>query len=212
MAKLYFLGGEDLAKRDSEEINKKAFADAGGAPIALVFIGWASKSVDESDKYRRIIVDYFKEIGARKIVFAELTDSVEAIDGKMKNADLVYLPGGDPILLVERIKKKGVEALLRRFGNVILGNSAGALALCKDYSIVRGEAHEETATASGVGLVDFCVDVHYDSSKDKKLIELSKNKRIFGIPERGALVCDENGISFIGDVYLFYRNKKTLCS
>jgi peptidase E len=212
MAKLYFLGGEDLVKRDSEEVDKRAFADAGGAPVALVFIGWASKSVDKSEKYRRIIVDYFKEVGAREILFAELADSLEAIDRKMKKADLIYLPGGDTRLLIERIKKKGVEALLRRYDKVILGNSAGALALCKNCLIVSGEAHEKTSTVSGIGLVDFCIDVHYDSSKDKRLMELSKNRRIYAIPERGALVCDENSISNIGDVNVFYRGKKTKCS
>jgi peptidase E len=211
MAKVYFLGGEDLAKRDSEQIDKKAFADAGGAPIVLVFIGWASKSVDETEKYRRIIVDYFKEVGAKEIVFAELSDSLEAIDNKMENANLVYLPGGDPELLVERIKKKGVEALLRRYDKVILGNSAGALALCGDCLIVSGETPEETSMISGVGIVDFCVDVHYNSSKDKKLMELSKSRRIYAIAERSALVCDENEISFFGTVHLFFRGKKTQC-
>jgi len=212
MPKLYFLGGEDLANRDSEQIDKKAFADAGCAPIVLVFIGWASKSVDETEKYRRIIVDYFEEVGAKKIVFAELSDSLEAIDNKMRHADVIYLPGGDPRLLVERIKKKGVEALLRRYDKVILGNSAGALALCGDCLIVGSErAHEETTMISGVGVVDFCVDVHYNSSKDRKLMELSKDRRIFAVAERSALVRDEVGLSFFGTVYLFYRGKKTQC-
>jgi peptidase E len=211
MAKLYFLGGEDLAKRDSEQIDKKAFADAGGAPTVLVFIGWTSKSVHETEKYRRITFDYFKEIGAKKIVFAELSDSFEAIDTKMEDADLVYLPGGDPKLLVERIKKKGVDALLRRYDRVILGNSAGALALCGDCLIVGGEPPEETIMISGVGVVDFCVDVHYNSSKDKKLMELSKSRRVYAIAERSALVCDETEISFFGTVHLFFRGKKTQC-
>jgi hypothetical protein len=37
MTKLYFLGGEDVRKRDSKEINKKAFADTSGASIVLIF-------------------------------------------------------------------------------------------------------------------------------------------------------------------------------
>jgi len=37
MVILYFLGGEDIVKRDSREINKKAFIDAGGAPVVLIF-------------------------------------------------------------------------------------------------------------------------------------------------------------------------------
>jgi len=211
MAKLYFLGGENLEKRDSEQINRKAFADARGAPIMLVFNSWTSKSADEIEKYRRLTVDYFMEIGAKKIVFAELSDSLEAIKNKMKNADLVYLPGGDTKLFLERIKKKGVETLLRKYDKVIIGNSAGALALCGNCSVVEDE-NQETQVISGVGIVHFCVDVHYNPSKDKKLMELSKSKRIYAIAEGSALVHDKGEISFFGTVNLFYRSKKTQCS
>ena len=212
MAKLYFLGGEDLVKRDSENINKKAFVDAGGMPIVLVFIGWASKSVVETEKYRRIIVNYFNDIGAKKIVFAELSDSLEVIGNKMENADLIYLPGGDTKLLIERIKKKGVETLLRRYGKIIIGNSAGALILCSDCLITDNKTLEETTIVPGVGLVDFCVDVHYNSSRDKELMELSKHRRIYAIAEKSALVYDDVRTSFLGSVYLFFKRKKTQCS
>lgn len=210
MAKLYFLGGEDLARRDSEGINKEAFADAGGAPVVLVFIGWASQSVDKTEKYRGVIVDYFKEVGAKKTEFAELLDSLETIEEKMENSDLIYLPGGDTKLLAERIRKKGIDTLLRRYDKVIVGNSAGALVLCPDCLIEDDEAHEETAF-SGVGLVDFCVSVHYDSLKDKKLLELSKSRKIYAIAERSALAHDTSGLSFFGIVYMFYKGKKASC-
>lgn len=211
MAKLYFLGGEDLTKRDSKEINKSAFIDAGGTPIALVFIGWTSKTPDKSEEYRLIITKYFEELGASEIVFAELADSTEAIAAKMDRSDLVYLPGGDTRVLVERLKKTKVDALLRRYGKTIIGNSAGALALCRDCLIVKDSRSLETLILPGVGLVDFCVDVHYNSSKDKELEELSKKRKIYAIPERGALIYDEGGLSFVGKVCLFHRGKKTTC-
>jgi peptidase E len=211
MAKLYFLGGEDLTKRDSKEINKRAFIDAGGAPIALVFIGWTSKSSDKSEKYRRIITEYFEELGASEIVFAELADSTEAIAAKMDRSDLVYLPGGDTRVLIERLKKTKVDALLRKYGKTIIGNSAGALALCRDCLIVKNSGSLETLILPGVGLVDFCVDVHYNSSKDKELEELSKKRKIYAIPETGALIYDEGDLSFAGKVCLFHRGRKTTC-
>jgi len=211
MAKLYFLGGEDLGKRDCEQINKKAFADAGGTPSVLVFIGWASKSLDETEKYRHIIMAYFREMGAKKIVFAELSDSLETVENKMKNADLIYLPGGDTELLVETIKKKGLETMLRKYDKVIVGNSAGALALCEDCLIAGAGSPEESAVRSGLGIVDFCVDVHYNPSRDSRLSELSKKRRIYAVAEKSALICDEARISFSGMVYLFDKGKKIQC-
>lgn len=210
MTKLYFLGGEDIVKRDSREINKKAFIDAGGAPMALIF-NWTAESVDKTDKYRKIMADYFEELGASKIEFAEYSDSLEEITEKINDSDLIYLPGGVTRILVERIKNAKVDILLRKYNKVIIGNSAGALALCKDYILTRGKHNPVTTAISGFGLVDFSLKVHYDASKDEELRKLSTKRKIYAIPERCALVYDDGSLSFIGNVYLFYEGKKTKC-
>jgi hypothetical protein len=62
---------------------------------------------------------------------------------------------------------------------------------------------------AGIRLVDFSVKVHYHSSRDSELKELSREGRIYGIPERSALVYDNGALSFIGDVYLFKDGEKT---
>jgi len=210
MTRLYFLGGEDIVKRDSKEINKKAFTDAGGAPVVLVF-PWTAESVDKADKYRKTMIDYFKELGASKIEIAEPSDLLEEIAEKINGSDLIYLPGGDTKILVERIKNAKVDNLLRKYSKVMLGNSAGALAMCKDCILTKGKDNPVTTIISGFGLVDFSVDVHYDASKDEELKKLSTKRRIYAIPERCAVVYNNGNLSFIGDVYLFYGGKKTKC-
>ena len=218
MTKLYFLGGEDIIKRDLEEINKKAIADAGGAPAVLIF-PWTAESVDKADKFRKTMSDYFKDLGARKIEFAETSDSLQEIIEKVDASDLIYLPSGDTRLLVKRIEDAKVDSLLRKYGKVIIGNSAGALALCKDYVVIKGQDDApETGVAHGLGLVDFGVSVHYESlnmkysgpSPDKELKALSEKVKIkvYAIPEQCALIYDDGSLKFIGDIYLFYKGKK----
>jgi dipeptidase E len=210
MTKLYFLGGEDIAKRDSKEINKKAFVDAGGSPAVLIF-NWTTESVGKTDKYRNIMVDYFRELGASKIEFAETSDSFEEIAEKISNTDLIYLPGGITRILVERIRNAKAKSLLRKYNKVIIGNSAGALALCREYILTKNKHNPVTTVNFGFGLVDFSVSVHYDASRDEELGKLSTKRKIYAIPERCALVYDDGNLSFIGDVYLFYEGKKTRC-
>jgi len=210
MAKLYFLGGEDIAKRDSKEINKKAFIDAGGAPIVLIF-PWTAESVDKADKYRKIIADYFKELGASKIEFAESSDSREEIVAKIDRSDLIYLPGGVTRILVERVKNAKIDDLLRKYDKVIVGNSAGAMALCKDCILTKDKDNPATTIISGFGLVDFSCAVHYNTSKDEELRRLLTKRKIYAIPERCALVYDNGNLSFIGQVHLFYEGRKTIC-
>lgn len=210
MARLYFLGGEDVAKRDSKEINRKAFIDAGIVPVVLVF-PWTAESIDKPDKYRKMMADYFEELGASRIEFAEYSDSLEEIAEKVNSSDLIYFPGGVTRILVERIKNAKVDNLLRKYDKVIVGNSAGALALCKDCILTKDKDNPETTIISGFGLVDFSVEVHYNASNDRELKKLSKKRKIYALPERCALVCDNGNLSFIGNVYLFYEGKRTKC-
>jgi hypothetical protein len=76
MTKLYFLGGENVAKRDAKEVNAQAFQDAGGAPVVLV-VPWARPSFDASYKRRKRVVDYFRSLGASTVDFSEFSDSLE---------------------------------------------------------------------------------------------------------------------------------------
>jgi dipeptidase E len=208
MRRLYFLGGEDIVKRDSSQINKRAFVDAGGAPFVLV-LPWAAESIDKTYSCRKIMTDYFKDLGARTVDFAEYSDSVEEIAEKADRSDLIYIPGGFTRTLVKRMRNKNVDNLLRKYDKVIAGRSAGALALCKECILTRNRGNPETVIITGIRLVDFNVKVHYDPSRDDELKELSKEGKIYGIPERSALIYDDDSLSFIGHVYLFQNGKKT---
>jgi len=208
MTKLYFLGGEDVAKRDSKEINKKAFMEAGGTPVVLIF-NWSAESADKMEKYGKILVDYFGDIGASAVEFAERSDSLEEIAQKTKRSDLIYLPGGITTILLERILESKVDSLLREYDKIIVGNSAGALALGKDCILTRGKRNKRTVIIPGLGLVNFSVKVHYKTSKDNELKQLSYERKIYAIPERSALIYDRSHVSGIGDICLFQNGEKT---
>jgi peptidase E len=128
----------------------------------------------------------------------------------MQRSDLEYLPGGDTRILVERLRDTGVGSLLREYDRIIIGNSAGALALCPECILTKGREHPETEIFAGIGLVNFCVDVHYESSKDEELEKLSLKRKIYAVPERCALVYDDGKVSPIGKVYMFWKGQKAL--
>jgi peptidase E len=208
MAKLYFLGGENVAKRDSREINEAAFDDGGGAPAVVVF-PWARASFDQTYKRRKRLFDYFKSLGACTVDFADYSDTFEEITQKVECSDLIYLPGGVASVLVERLKNRSVDRLLRKYEGVVVGRSAGALALGKKCVVTKNRRIPTSEIISGIGLVDFSVKAHYKPSKDKALKRLSKEEKIYAIPERSALVYDEGCLSFMGEVYLFQNGEKT---
>jgi peptidase E len=209
MTKLYFLGGENVVKRDSKEINEAAFRDAGEAPAVVVF-PWARASFDQAYKRRKRLFDYFRSLGACSVDFADYSDTREEIIRKVECSDLIYLPGGRASVLVERLKNKSVDKLLRGYNGVVVGRSAGALALGKKCVITRNRRNPTSKLIRGIGLVDFSVKAHYKHLKDDALKRLSKQERIYAIPERSALIYEDGCLSFMGDVYLFQNGEKAL--
>jgi peptidase E len=220
MKKIYLLGGEELDARNSKEINQRIFADAGVSPKVLIFPWTSFKTTIKSNKYRKKMRDYFKEIGAREIDFVELSDSFHDVKRNIGATDIIYLPGGEPKYLVERMSKRKLIPLLNNCEGIVIGNSAGALSLCKKYAVIIGQrGRPRTKLESGLGLLNFGISVHYKSSRAKHLVESPENElkklskksdmKIFAIPEQCALIYDFMNLEFIGDIQLFYKGKQS---
>jgi peptidase E len=209
MAKLYLVGGENVTKRDSIEINEAAFLDAGETPNVVVF-PWAKASFDQAYKRRKQLFDYFRSLGACNVDFVDYSDAYQEIKRKVECSDLLYLSGGLTSVLVERLKNRNVDRLLRGYEGVVVGRSAGALALGKKCVITKNRRHPKSEMISGIGLVDFSLKAHYKPSRDDVLKLLSQKEKIYAIPERSALVYDDGCLSFMGEVYLFEDGEKTL--
>jgi dipeptidase E len=207
MAKLYFLGGENTAKRDSKEINEAAFRDAGKVPTIAVF-PWARPSFDRVYAHRKRLFDYFRSLGAGTIDFADYNETATEIESKIECSDLLYFSGGLASVLVERLKKKSLDRLLRKYEGIIVGRSAGALALCKKCVVTKNRYAPTSRMISGIGLVRFGLKAHYKPSKDNELKILSRSQKIYAIPERSALVYNNGALSFIGTVFLFQNGEK----
>jgi dipeptidase E len=208
MPKLYLLGGENVFKRSAREVNESAFQNAGEPLIVLVF-PWARASFDKGYKKRKTLVDYFISLGASTINFIEYSDSNEAIAKKMADSNIVYLTGGLASVLVERLKNMSIDHLLHDYRGVIVGRSAGALALCRKC-IITCRRNSEVKIINGLGLADLTLKVHYKPEKDSTLERLSRQEKIYAVPEGSALVYNNDACSFIGEVYLFENGKKRM--
>ena len=220
MRKLYLLGGEDLRKRSSQHIMKKAIEDA-GSNITILIFPWTGDRVDKEGEYRAIMSEYFMDMGAETIQFAEPWDPYGALVKKARSSHLIYLPGGNPQLLIDRMLISRGDEILAEFDGIIVGNSAGALALCKKYAAIvgQGEAHL-TRFFRGFGELDFAVAVHYqaenkdiDNSADNELLNLSDKSatKIYAIPEDSAITYYKGKLDFDGQVFQFYRGNRTQC-
>jgi dipeptidase E len=208
MPKYYLLGGENTLRRDAEEVNQKAFHDAGQAPKILVF-SWARASFDNTFAKTKIVFDYFRSLGASTVNNINYSSTSNEIKEKMTKSDLVYLTGGVPSVLVERLKKSNMSSLLENFEGVIVGRSAGALALCSKC-VITYRSNCAVKIIDGLGLVDITLKAHYKLGDDDKLKELSRDQDIFAAPQGSALVYDEDKLSAINNVYLFHNGEREI--
>ena len=153
------------------------------------------------------MADYLVSLGAGAVDFIEYSDSETTIVQKVESSDLIYLTGGLVNALVERLRKMRVDSLLRDYDGVIVGRSAGALALCKKCAITCRNS-QKVRLVEGLGLADLTLKAHYIPQKDSALQLLSKGQKIYAVPSRSAIVYEDGHCSFIGKAYLFENGKK----
>ena len=206
MPKLYLLGGENVFNRTAKEVNERAFQDA-GTPLVVVVFAWARASFDRDYKKRANLTDYFKSLGANTVEFIEYSYPKELIAQKIASSNLIYLTGGLVTALVERLKRMGVDNLLRNYSGVIVGRSAGALVLCRKC-IITNRRSKAVSIIDGLGLTDLTLKAHYKPQNDETLVLLSKQQPIYAVPARSALICKNGKLSLMGKAFLFDKGLK----
>ena len=105
--KLFLIGGGDIKEEEVFEIDKRIVLESGSSPSILI-IPWTSSDPKKLEEYGKIMTSYFHKLGAKEVVFASLSESLEDLETKIKKADLIYLPGGNTEYLIKSVKEKGV--------------------------------------------------------------------------------------------------------
>jgi dipeptidase E len=200
MPKLYLLGGENVTRRSAKETNMQAFHDAAESPSVLVF-PWARPSFDNTYQKRKLVTDYFRSIGASNVDFVEYGEA-GSLPKKISSANLIYFTGGQASILLERATKMHLEVSLRAFKGVIVGRSAGALALCR-HCVTTQRYSQKIGLVNGLNLVPIALKAHYIAEDDETLKRFSHKTPIYAVPKDSALIYQEGKLSSAGNVYLF---------
>ena len=204
--KYYLVGGGDIKAGKLKKIDSNALTHAKNKFVYVLDLSTNDKN--KLEKYREFLSSYFKDLGATKIEFISTAKSSQEIKEELNKAGIIYIPGGDTEILLNNIKRKKIVPLLKGLEAIIIGNSAGALALGNETILTKDEDTPETKVIKGLSLLDFAVEVHYKKEKDKELAELSKKRKIYAIPENCAILFDGK-FHYIGNIYKFSNGKKT---
>lgn len=175
--KLVLIGGGDIGRADTKyetkEIDEEIVRMTGKDKPNFLFIGLASNF---ADSYYKVIKDIYKNLGCEtgKISNKTLTH-MEVVEQKIKDADIIYIGGGDTVKLVSILKETGMDKMLEMAGNnvcVLAGISAGAIAFCK-YGLsdveIMNNISDNYVKVDGLGFLDYMFVPHFSSDSKKKL-------------------------------------------
>lgn len=191
MKKMLLVGGGEVGRGrtayETKEIDIEAVKMTEKKNPNFLFIGLASSF---SDSYYDTMKKIYKDLGCSCAYLKKknIINNPQIVKDKIKEADLIYIGGGDTIKLLNDIKEYGIDVLLREAyenGTVLLGISAGAILLSSggfsDSLILRGESDEYTFV-EGLHFINIEISPHYKASieKDNSLKEyLKKVKKDF---------------------------------
>lgn len=184
--------------------------------MKVVVIPWAFPT--ELD-YDRLVNEYFKEgekkynkyinslleLGIQKENITIL-NCYEKDTSNFKNiinsADLLVLPGGNPINQIEIINKINLKNIINK-AKVVIGVSAGAINLSEE-AIYYNDYSEKIEMYDGIGLTDINVYPHFDiTNKDfvEEVKMVSRLKSLIALPNNSFIKIDDKQIEFIGDSF-----------
>lgn len=208
--KLMLIGGGDIGRADTKyetgTIDEEVVKMAKKEEPNFLFISLASSF---GDSYYKIIKDIYKNLGCKTGKISNKTLShMEVVEKKIKEADIIYIGGGDTVKLVNILKETGMDKMLKESldnNTVLAGVSAGAIAYLKyglsDVEIMNNISNNYVKV-EGLGFLDYMFVPHFSSDPKKKLdLEdvLRKNNDIkaYCLDNCAALKIEDDKISVI---------------
>ncbi len=180
------MGGRPWVSDDQGEYFTRVLFRYFSKKLNLAFCIFAQAETDWQETEQRNIEMFNLYKGKRDISFQTMTP--ENFAEVSKWADVIYMPGGDPDILKQKLAACGDIARLWD-GKVIAGSSAGADVLCKYYLFLQNKTLSE-----GLGWVNAsCIphwrdkfedytDKHWDE-EETKLHKMYPEIPILCIPE-----------------------------
>lgn len=137
------------------------------------------------------------------------TDTKSLAAELVRRADVLYLPGGLPDRMLERLDAFDLREPLLSFQGVMMGYSAGALIQLEEYHLSPDPDYPVFSYHQGLPLLkDFYLEVHYEGSpaQDQAIQRVlqERRKKVYAtVTDRSAILVDGSKIKLLGDVKVF---------
>ena len=178
---------------------------------------WDALYSREHGRYYGALVDPLKAYGIDEgqIGFIHaFSDTPESALAKVRQADVLYFPGGLPDRMMERIEALGLTQAIKEYRGVMLGYSAGAMIQFSEYHISPDDDYPAFGYYRGLGrLSGFYFEPHYEgwpAQEDAIRRVLSeRHAPVYATHAgKGALIVEDGAVRTVGKVDVFWPQKE----
>lgn len=141
-----------------------------------------------------------------------ITNANLILDKELTDYSFIYIGGGNTYKLLDDLKKSGAFKKLKDYllnhDGIVYGGSAGAIIFGKDLDSCNTDDLNEVGLSDNSGfdmLGGYSLLCHFTSRSEARtelsknyLLELSKEKPIYAIPEEDTIIVSDSNLEFIG--------------
>lgn len=176
---------------------------------------WINAYGKESTYYKECEL-IFTNLGVKKENITWLNyyeDTKLSLIENIKQANILFIPGGAPDQMMERIHEKEITDVLKEFKGLVIGSSAGAMIQFDYFHISKDRDYDAFNVSDGLGyLKDFSIEVHYKRKKVqksgmKKAVKLFK-RTLYTLPDDAIIICYDNTIKALDGARIMYEKGK----
>ena len=130
----------------------------------IVYVAFDSSNIDKINEYSNLLFESLKLSGIYFKNYYILDDRTKHnTTNYIKQADLIFLSGGDTYIQNEFFSKINLKYLLKEYCGVIIGQSAGSINLAENlYNSPENGYSSEPIHFSGLGLTQINIESHFN--------------------------------------------------
>lgn len=210
------IGGGEIRKSETLKIDKEIIKLSGKKHPKVLFIPTASS---DSEGYWNVIQRYYgKKLKCKMDVLFLIKEkpSKKAIKEKISSADIIYVGGGNTLMMMKLWRKLGIDKILMfayKKGTVLCGISAGSICWFEsghsDSMSFYDPKNWDYINVKGLGLIEGVHCPHYDSHtyNRRRKNDFHKMMKKFGVI--GIAIDNNCAITFVDGKYKVINSKKS---
>ena len=166
----------------------------------ILFIAHGNKYEEASYKNFRSI--YFKKYNAdTRLLRRKNLNNMDYVNELINDCNIIYIDGGNTKDLLDLWKSTGFDRVIKNTNKILVGKSAGAIALC--YMGVSDYQEGILSEIKGLNLLDIIISPHYEQEDRQIYLDELSNKyknKCYGIESDSALIYEDGKYIKIGNI------------